>query len=73
MGSGPPKDAPGREPWDYDAFIRHYNTFARERTGWVYDQSSPSAEKLRGWYESSALWDSLLDFAETRYQLDQQV
>ncbi len=62
-----------REPWDYEVFIRRYNEIARERTGWDFDRSGPSAEKLRGWYESTTLWTSLSDFALTRFQLDQEI
>lgn len=57
--------APEREPWDFAAFVQHYNEIAREHSGWVYDASSPGAEKLRHWYESTTLFDSLWDFART--------
>jgi hypothetical protein len=63
-----------REPWDFAAFLRHYDELARAHTGWVYDASSPDAEKLKGWwYESTTLFDSLQDFARIRFQLDQQL
>ena len=65
---------PEREAWDYEIFVRHYNERAHERGGWEYDfpRSGPSPEKLRGYYESP-IWDSLRDFALTRYELDQEV
>jgi hypothetical protein len=64
---------PDREPWDLDAFVRHYDELAREFGGWSFDRSGPSPEQLQQWYESTAMWDSLRDFARTRFQLDQQV
>ena len=70
-----PDDAAAEgEAWDYEAFVRHYNGFAHERGGWEYDfpRSGPSPEKLRGYYESP-IWDSVRDFALTRYQLDQEI
>jgi len=61
-----------REPWDYEAFVRHYNAFAREASGYNFDfASAPPAETLRHYYESP-IWDSLRDFARTRFQMDQQ-
>lgn len=65
-------DAP-QEPWDFDAFVRHYDEIARESAGWRFDGSLPE-EKLRGWYEAAGtLWMSLRDFAKTRFDLDQRV
>lgn len=61
-----------REPWDHEAYARHYAEIARQRGGWQFDADGPSPEKLRGWYES-VLFDSLYDFALTRYQLDQEI
>ena len=61
-----------REPWDYEVFLRCYNAIARERSGWNFDPLGRDPEKLRGWYES-AVWDSIQDFALTRYQLDQEI
>jgi hypothetical protein len=49
----------GREPWDFEAFVRYYNEIAREHSGWNFDPSGPSPEKLRAWYEDSTLWSSL--------------
>ena len=60
-----------REPWNHDAFVRAYNEHAREFGGWQWDPGGPSEDKLREWYDS-AIWDSLADFARTRFQLDQQ-
>ena len=62
-----------REAWDFKAFVRHYNEIARERSGWEFDPGGPSPEKLRAWYEGTSLWSSLRDFANTRFQLDQEV
>jgi len=64
-----------REPWNYEAFIRHYNAIAHEFGGWHFDRgSAPSPETLEAWYrEGGALFDSLQDFARVRFQLDQQV
>ncbi len=67
-----PAAAPPREAWDYDAFVRHYNEFAREFGGWNFDATGMSEEKLRGYYDSQ-LFDDLRDFARTRFQLDQQM
>ena len=64
----------GREAWDFEQFVRHYNEVAGERSGWMFDRGGAlTEEKLRGWYESTSLWSSLLDFAQTRFQLDQEV
>ncbi len=64
---------PEREAWDYEAFARCYTDIARQRGGWEFDRGGPSPEKLQHWYESTTLWDSLCDFALTRYQLDQEI
>ena len=69
----PHETMPEREPWDFEVFVRHYDEVARECSGWMFDRGGPTPEKLRGWYESTTLWTSLLDFARTRFQLDQQV
>jgi len=66
-------DDVAREPWDYEAFVRCYDAIALERSGWKFDRSGPSPENLRGWYDSTGMWDSLCDFALTRFQLDQQI
>ncbi len=68
------KAQPEREAWDYEAFIRHYNDLAHKHGGWEFDRNGYTPEpKLRAWYEESALYDSLLDFARTRFELEQQV
>ena len=61
-----------REAWDFEAYVRCYTQIARQRGGWVFDPDGPSPEKLQGWYES-VLWESICDFALTRYQLDQEI
>lgn len=61
------------EPWDYEAFVRHYNEFAREFSGYDFDPTGMPEEKLRGYYEAAPLWESPRDFAHTRFQLDQQI
>jgi hypothetical protein len=65
-------DGGEKEPWDFEAFVRAYNAIAKERGGWVWP-GEINPEKLRGWYEPTSLWDSLRDFAETRYELDQEI
>jgi hypothetical protein len=63
----------GREPWNFDAFVRHYNEIAAASSGWRFD-GDISEEKLREWYEGAgSLWDSLRDFAKTRFELDQRM
>lgn len=64
---------PQREAWDYEAFVRHYNEIARERSGWEFDRAGPSPEKLQAWYEGAPIWSSLRDFARVRFELDQQI
>ena len=64
-------DAGEKEVWGLEAFVRAYNAIAKERGGWVWP-GEISPEKLRAWYESP-IWDSLRDFAVTRYQLDQEI
>lgn len=41
------------EPWDYEAFVRHYNEFAREFSGYDFDPTGMPEEKLRGYYEAA--------------------
>jgi hypothetical protein len=60
------------EPWDYEAFLRSYNAIARERGSWEFDPLGRGPEKLRGWYDTG-VWDSLYEFALTRFQLDQEI
>ncbi len=64
-----------REPWNYEAFTRHYDAIAKEFGGWRFDrEGGPSPEALETWYrEGGALFDSLQDFARVRFALDQQV
>ncbi|HET7699733.1 MAG TPA: hypothetical protein VFM06_02565 [Candidatus Limnocylindria bacterium] len=62
-----------REAWDYDVFVRHYDEIASELGGWMFDREGPSPEKLREWYETAPIWETLRDFARTRFQLDQQM
>ncbi len=69
----PDEPAAQREPWDFEVFVRHYNEIARDHSGWEFDRSGPSPEKLRAWYEATTLWSSLRDFARVRFQLDQQI
>ena len=64
---------PEREAWDYEVYARCYTEIARERGGWEFDPGGPSSEKLQGWYELTSVWDSLRDFALTRFQLDQEL
>lgn len=73
MTRQPEDRAQAGEPWDYDAFVRHYNEIAREHGGWEFDPGGPSPTKLRGWYEVAGLWSSLRDFAHVRFELDQQI
>ncbi len=61
------------EPWDYEAFVRHYNELARESGGYDFDRASMPEEKLRHYYESASIRESPRDFARTRFQLDQQI
>ena len=62
------------EPWDFQRFVRHYDDVAAARSGWRFDRGGALTEaKLRDWYESTTLWTSLLDFAQTRFQLDQEM
>lgn len=66
-------DPAAREPWDFGAFMRAYNGHADEFGGWHFDVDGVSQEELRRSYETTALWDSVADFARTRFQLDQQI
>jgi len=61
-----------REPWDHETFLRCYNAIARERGGWNFEPVGREPEKLRAWYEIG-IWDSIRDFALTRFQLDQEM
>ena len=61
-----------REAWDYEAFVRHYNAFARKFGGYNFDRASVPADKLRHYYESP-IYESLRDFARTIFQTDQQM
>jgi len=65
-------EAGEREVWNFEAFARAYNAIAKERGGWVWP-GEISPEKLRAWYGSPPIWNSLRDFALTRYQLDQEI
>ena len=61
-----------KEAWDFKLFVRHYNRIAKERGGWVWPEEI-SEEKLREWYGKDPLSQTLEDFAQGRYELDQEV
>lgn len=66
-------DVPGpREAWDFEAFVRHYNAFARQLGGWNFHHPDFKEESLRRYYESP-IYVSLSDFARIRYKLDQEM
>jgi hypothetical protein len=40
-----------QEPWDFEAFVKHYDAVAKERGGWLFDRKGYTPpEKLAGWY-----------------------
>ena len=66
-------DASGpREEWNFKAFVRHYNDFAREFGGWNFHVPDFTEEKLHK-YDKVPICTSLRDFARIRFQLDQQL
>lgn len=61
-----------KEAWDFKAFARHYNRIAKERRGWVWP-GEIAEETLRDWYRKDPLSQTLEEFAQGRYEMDQEV
>lgn len=59
-----------KEVWDFDAFVQHYNTFAKKKGGWVYENDeSPHALELA--YRGSRC-ETLAQYAEVRFGVEQR-
>jgi hypothetical protein len=62
--------APSKESWNIERFLAAYQAVAERRKGWAFEQTPDRIVFVQKDYESGR-HNSLAEYAEARYELDQ--